>query len=178
MSRALFVGVVLGLVAASALHGAQPGADEHESKIDSGLLSALAFRGVGPALMSGRIADLAIDPGKPNTWLYLAEWQRYLEHLPAIESPQFGYYRGFARLMAGEIEAARAALEPVFRLDPSDQFGRFARALLAVVEHGTFASAAEALGFTQSAVSQQIARWSVSSVSGCSIVPADRSRSP
>ncbi len=34
---------------------------------------------------------------------------------------------------------------------------RHLRALLAVVEHGTFASAAEALGFTQSAVSQQIA---------------------
>ena len=34
---------------------------------------------------------------------------------------------------------------------------RHLRALLAVVEHGTFASAAESLGFTQSAVSQQIA---------------------
>jgi DNA-binding transcriptional LysR family regulator len=34
---------------------------------------------------------------------------------------------------------------------------RHLRALLAVVRHGTFASAAEALGFTQSAVSQQIA---------------------
>ena len=34
---------------------------------------------------------------------------------------------------------------------------RHLRALLAVVEYGTFASAAEALGFTQSAVSQQIA---------------------
>ena len=34
---------------------------------------------------------------------------------------------------------------------------RHLRALLAVVEHGTFASAAEALGFTQSAISQQIA---------------------
>ncbi|HEY5651038.1 MAG TPA: LysR family transcriptional regulator [Acidimicrobiia bacterium] len=34
---------------------------------------------------------------------------------------------------------------------------RHLRALMAVVEHGTFASAADALGFTQSAVSQQIA---------------------
>jgi DNA-binding transcriptional LysR family regulator len=34
---------------------------------------------------------------------------------------------------------------------------RHLRALVAVVEHGTFASAAESLGFTQSAVSQQIA---------------------
>jgi DNA-binding transcriptional LysR family regulator len=34
---------------------------------------------------------------------------------------------------------------------------RHLRALLGVVQHGTFASAAEALGFTQSAVSQQIA---------------------
>lgn len=39
-----------------------------EKKIDSGLIGALSFRSIGPALMSGRIADLAIDPESPNTW--------------------------------------------------------------------------------------------------------------
>lgn len=38
------------------------------SKIDSKLLSAFRFRSIGPALMSGRIADLAIDEEQPNTW--------------------------------------------------------------------------------------------------------------
>ncbi|MCL7960636.1 MAG: glycosyl hydrolase [marine benthic group bacterium] len=28
----------------------------------------MRFRGIGPALMSGRISDLAIDPDRPNTW--------------------------------------------------------------------------------------------------------------
>ncbi len=37
-------------------------------RVDSELLGALKFRGIGPALMSGRIADIAVDPQHPNTW--------------------------------------------------------------------------------------------------------------
>jgi photosystem II stability/assembly factor-like uncharacterized protein len=37
-------------------------------RVDSGLVGALKFRGIGPAFMSGRIADIAIDPTRPNTW--------------------------------------------------------------------------------------------------------------
>lgn len=47
--------------------GDAPAADEGP-KLDAGLLSGLALRGIGPALMSGRIADIAIDPEQPNTW--------------------------------------------------------------------------------------------------------------
>lgn len=36
-----------------------------ESKINSGTLSALKFRSVGPALTSGRIIDMAINPNNP-----------------------------------------------------------------------------------------------------------------
>ena len=32
------------------------------------ITGALKFRSVGPAFMSGRIGDVAIDPVKPNTW--------------------------------------------------------------------------------------------------------------
>lgn len=39
--------------------------------VNSSLVSALKFRGIGPALMSGRIGDIAIDPEKRSTW-YLA----------------------------------------------------------------------------------------------------------
>ena len=40
-----------------------------KKKIDTGMLAgALKFRSVGPAFMSGRIGDVAIDPVKPNTW--------------------------------------------------------------------------------------------------------------
>jgi photosystem II stability/assembly factor-like uncharacterized protein len=40
--------------------------------IKSGDVSALKFRSIGPALMSGRIADIAVDPVKPNTWYVAA----------------------------------------------------------------------------------------------------------
>lgn len=38
-----------------------------ETTIDS-TLSGLKFRSIGPAFMSGRIADIAIDPNNTNTW--------------------------------------------------------------------------------------------------------------
>ncbi len=40
-------------------------------RVDAGLLGALKFRSIGPAFMSGRIGDIAIDPKNPNTW-YIA----------------------------------------------------------------------------------------------------------
>ena len=39
--------------------------------LNSGLVSALKFRGIGPALMSGRVLDIAVDPVRSSTW-YLA----------------------------------------------------------------------------------------------------------
>ncbi len=41
---------------------------KQKSKINSGLLSAFKLRNIGPALMSGRIGDIAVDPSNPNTW--------------------------------------------------------------------------------------------------------------
>ncbi|ULC59048.1 glycosyl hydrolase [Flaviramulus sp. BrNp1-15] len=41
--------------------------EETEKKVDS-TLSGLKFRSIGPAFMSGRIADIAIDPNNQNTW--------------------------------------------------------------------------------------------------------------
>ena len=35
---------------------------------DEGFLSALQLRGIGPAFMSGRIADVAVDPRDRSTW--------------------------------------------------------------------------------------------------------------
>ncbi|MBU6236227.1 MAG: glycosyl hydrolase [Planctomycetes bacterium] len=39
--------------------------------INSGLVSPLRFRGIGPAFMSGRIGDIAVDPVNRSTW-YIA----------------------------------------------------------------------------------------------------------
>ncbi|MEE2640199.1 MAG: glycosyl hydrolase [Planctomycetota bacterium] len=46
-------------------------AKDETPEIHSGLVSALKFRGIGPALMSGRVLDIAVDPVKRSTW-YLA----------------------------------------------------------------------------------------------------------
>ncbi len=45
--------------------------EEKEPKLDPGMLGGLRFRNIGPALMSGRVIDLAVDPEKASTW-YLA----------------------------------------------------------------------------------------------------------
>src|SRR5688500_20109649 len=37
-------------------------------KYDDSLFSGLELRGIGPALTSGRIGDLAVDPRDPRTW--------------------------------------------------------------------------------------------------------------
>ncbi len=37
-------------------------------ELNSELVSGLSLRGIGPALMSGRISDIAIDPVKRSTW--------------------------------------------------------------------------------------------------------------
>ncbi|MEM7310731.1 MAG: glycosyl hydrolase [Planctomycetota bacterium] len=42
--------------------------EEDEALLSAGTLSAFSFRSIGPALMSGRIADIAVDPAKPNIW--------------------------------------------------------------------------------------------------------------
>lgn len=46
--------------------------DESESGITSGLVSGLKFRLVGPALTSGRIADIQVDPNNQNIWYVAA----------------------------------------------------------------------------------------------------------
>ena len=43
-----------------------------KTALNSGVLSALKFRSVGPALTSGRVADMAIDPQRPSTWYVAA----------------------------------------------------------------------------------------------------------
>ncbi|MCH8150086.1 MAG: glycosyl hydrolase, partial [Planctomycetes bacterium] len=52
-------------------------ADDATQKVEATKLTAATFSGIklraiGPALMSGRISDVAIDPVKPNTWYVAA----------------------------------------------------------------------------------------------------------
>src|SRR5262249_57376867 len=48
--------------------------EQSESKGDrltAEVLKGLAFRSIGPAIQTGRVQDIAIDPRSPNTW-YIA----------------------------------------------------------------------------------------------------------
>ena len=44
---------------------------EEQNRLNPGTFSGLRFRNIGPALMSGRISDIAIHPKKQSTW-YIA----------------------------------------------------------------------------------------------------------
>ena len=57
----LFVLLMPLLVLAQNEEAPQPGFNETT-------FAGLEFRSIGPALMSGRIADIAIDPTDPSTW--------------------------------------------------------------------------------------------------------------
>lgn len=43
-------------------------AQEDGAEQDQARFAGLEFRGIGPAFMSGRIADIAVDPGDQSTW--------------------------------------------------------------------------------------------------------------
>ncbi|TPV93175.1 MAG: glycosyl hydrolase [Myxococcales bacterium FL481] len=45
-----------------------PQGSKDEGPMSTGTFDGLALRSIGPALMSGRIADIAVPPGDPNVW--------------------------------------------------------------------------------------------------------------
>ena len=47
-------------------------AQEEKSPLNSGTFSGLSFRNVGPAITSGRVADLAVHPTMPSTYYVAA----------------------------------------------------------------------------------------------------------
>ncbi|MFH2000139.1 MAG: glycosyl hydrolase, partial [Planctomycetota bacterium] len=79
MKRLAYV-VVFGLLLmlpTIAQEGVEPGKgmepepaiqEKEKSLLEAGTFSGLALRGIGPALMSGRIIDIAKDPGKKSLW--------------------------------------------------------------------------------------------------------------
>ncbi len=50
----------------------EPKKEEMLPGVNSGLVSSLSFRSIGPALMSGRIGDIAVDPVDRSTWYVAA----------------------------------------------------------------------------------------------------------
>lgn len=71
MKRILRVAALLFTIAPLSFAASKPGKEEvkkDEGPLASATFSGLALRSIGPALTSGRIADLAIDPTDPKIW--------------------------------------------------------------------------------------------------------------
>ncbi|HVD62564.1 MAG TPA: hypothetical protein VNC11_16945 [Gemmatimonadaceae bacterium] len=68
LSIALLFATATVASAQSKTSNKKPAAPPDSSKFTTGLLSGLKLRSVGPALTSGRVADIAIDPSDKRTW--------------------------------------------------------------------------------------------------------------
>jgi len=73
LALALFAFAALATAPAPAQTAAKPAAKPADKaapqpRLTSELLAGLAFRNIGPAIMSGRISDVAIHPQKRHTW--------------------------------------------------------------------------------------------------------------
>ncbi len=60
--------VLVAALAAAPLVVAQEEPAEEDGGLTSGTVSALKWRGIGPAFMSGRITEIAVDPTNERTW--------------------------------------------------------------------------------------------------------------
>lgn len=69
-----------------------------KSDYDASTVAGLSFRMVGPALTSGRVADIAVVPGKPDTWYVAAAsagvWKT--ENHGTTFTPIFDQYGSFS----------------------------------------------------------------------------------
>jgi photosystem II stability/assembly factor-like uncharacterized protein len=73
MKRWAAVILVLSMTASNAALGARKKGEEAEKKapespLNAELLSGLTLREIGPAIASGRISDIAVDPDRTSTW--------------------------------------------------------------------------------------------------------------
>jgi photosystem II stability/assembly factor-like uncharacterized protein len=73
MARRLVFLLVLAFALPYAVPAAaQEAAEERAPQLNSALVSRLQLRNIGPALMSGRIVDIAVDPVDRSTWYVAA----------------------------------------------------------------------------------------------------------
>jgi len=66
--RNLQIGLLLIVIFALPLPADEDNEKKEGTKLNAGTFSGIKLRNIGPALMSGRIADIAIDNTQPNTW--------------------------------------------------------------------------------------------------------------
>lgn len=71
MNTKTLAAISLALIVSLSLSAQKKSKTEEKSKYKSSTFSGLSFRNIGPALTSGRIADIAVNPEKPHEF-YLA----------------------------------------------------------------------------------------------------------
>ena len=72
MKKIPAVAIVAVLSVSTIVAGEDENEQEEKTKLTASTFSGLKLRSVGPALMSGRVSDIAIDREKPNTWYVCA----------------------------------------------------------------------------------------------------------
>ncbi|MHC4699944.1 MAG: WD40/YVTN/BNR-like repeat-containing protein [Planctomycetota bacterium] len=70
--RNFTIGTLVVLVLSVSVLAAENDEKKEGPKLSAGTFSGIKLRNIGPALMSGRIADIAIDATQPNTWYVAA----------------------------------------------------------------------------------------------------------
>ncbi len=68
MIRNFLFGLFLVILLAPSVGADEEAEKKEKTKFSTGTFSGISLRNIGPALMSGRIADVAIDPEQLNTW--------------------------------------------------------------------------------------------------------------
>src|SRR5215467_5648679 len=71
LASAIAVVVLISTVKTGAKPAPAAQNDTNGDRLTAEVLSGLAFRSIGPAIQTGRVQDIAIDPKSPNTW-YIA----------------------------------------------------------------------------------------------------------
>jgi eukaryotic-like serine/threonine-protein kinase len=63
--------------------------------------------------------QVKINSSAMNAYLYLGEYDRFLQSLPVNDSPYILFYRGFAEYCAGRMQEAATDFDRAFKQDPS-----------------------------------------------------------
>ncbi|MHC4227017.1 MAG: WD40/YVTN/BNR-like repeat-containing protein, partial [Planctomycetota bacterium] len=70
--RNFLFGLLFAVLLAPSTRADEEVEKKEKTKLSADTFSGIKLRNIGPALMSGRIADAAIDPIQPNTWYVAA----------------------------------------------------------------------------------------------------------